>query len=351
MRFALVLVLGVSALAQSRPLNRKEAVTMYQQIVHLLDATSVAVPELGRAAAPLVENARQDAKALQTTTFDHSAVLYRFLSYLRVYLGLSDALPKPYPFAEDARKQLLALRDQYDRLEAHFRALLESKETRLRGADRDNLARYSEANRTLGPPKPGEKRVVFLGDSITDGWRLNEYFPDKPYVNRGIGGQITGEMLGRMKADVIDLQPAAVVILAGTNDLARGVPLSVIQNNLAMMADLAVANGIQPIFASILPVHDYHKDQDPGYERSPQRPPASILAMNKWIQELCRRRGYTYLDYFSAMVDENGFLKAELADDGLHPNAAGYRVMGPLAQAAIDRALAPAAKPKRGKKS
>jgi lysophospholipase L1-like esterase len=303
------------------------------------------MPEVGRAAAPLVANARQDAKALQTTAYDHSAVLYRFLSAVRVYLELADALPKPSPFAEEARKQLAALREQRDRLEIHFRALLESKELRLRSPDRDNLARYAEANKSLGP---AENRVVFLGDSITDGWRLNEYFPGKPYVNRGISGQASGEMLGRMKADVIDLKPVAVVVLAGTNDLARGTPLSTVQNNLTMIADLAVTHGIKPIFASILPIHDYHKDKDLSYERSPARPPGSILAMNQWIQGLCKQRGFTYLDYFSAMTDEKGFLKEELADDGLHPNAAGYRIMGPLAQAAIDRTIAPPAKPRRG---
>jgi lysophospholipase L1-like esterase len=348
------LCLAAACLAQPRALlSRPEAVKTYQQIINLLESTSVAMPELGKAAAPLVDNARQDMKSLQTTAYDHAAVLYRFLSYVRAYLDLSEALPKPDPFADDARKQLAALRDQHTRLEVHFRALLDSKEQRLRSADRDNLRRYAEANQALGPPKPGESRVVFLGDSITDGWRLNEYFPGKPYVNRGIGGQITGEMLGRMKADVIDLKPAAMVVLGGTNDLARGVPLATIQNNLTMIADLAGAYGIKPILASILPIHDYHKDQDPNYEQSSRRPPSQILAMNQWIQNLCKLRGYTYLDYFSALVDDKGFLKADLAQDGLHPNAAGYRIMGPLAEAAIEKTLrtpAPAGKLKRGKK-
>lgn len=344
-RVVLALLFVTIASAQERPLlNRGEAVKTYQQIVNLLESTSVAIPELGKAAAPLVENARQDARSLQSTAYDHSAVLYRFLSSVRVYLDLADALPKPYPFADEARKQLIALREQRDRLEVHFRALLESKEQRLRSPDRDNLTRYGEANTSVGPPQPGESRVVFLGDSITDGWRLNEYFPGKPYVNRGIGGQITGEMLGRMKADVIDLKPVAMVVLAGTNDFARGVAIPTIQNNLTMIADLAVTYGIKPVFASILPIHDYNKDQDPNYEQSHRRPPESILAVNRWIEALCKQRGFLYLDYFSAMVDEKGFLKADLAEDGLHPNAAGYRIMGPLAQAAIDRTAAPVAK-------
>jgi lysophospholipase L1-like esterase len=346
-----VLALLFATIASAQQLNRGEAVKTYQQIVNLLESTSVAIPELGKAAAPLVENARQDARSLQSTAYDHSAVLYRFLSSVRVYLDLADALPKPYPFADEARKQVVSLREQRDRLEVHFRALLETKEQRLRSPDRDNLTRYGEANKSVGPPQPGENRVVFLGDSITDGWRLNEYFPGKPYVNRGIGGQITGEMLGRMKADVIDLKPVAMVVLAGTNDFARGVPIPTIENSLTMIADLAVTYGIKPVFASILPIHDYNKDQDPNYQQSNRRPPESILAVNRWIQDLCKQRGFVYLDYFSAMVDEKGFLKADLAVDGLHPNAAGYRVMGPLAQAAIDRTAVPVAKPKKGKKS
>lgn len=354
MKTLVVFLCAVTACAQqSALLSRPDAVKAYRQMADLMESTAVAVPELGRAGGPLIENARQDAKSLQSgATYNHSAVLYRFLSHVRVFLEVSDAMPKPYPFAEDARKQLVTLRETSDRLESHFRALLESKERQLRNPDRDNLARYAEANRLLGPSKPGENRVVFLGDSITDGWRLNEYFPGKPYINRGIGGQITGEMLGRMMADVIDLKPAAVLILAGTNDLARGVPVSTIRNNLTMIADLAVTSGIKLIFASILPVSDYHKHKDPSFERTETRPPATILELNRWLQALCKQRGFTYADYFSATVDAQGYLAAGLANDGLHPNAAGYRLMGPIAQAAIDQTLAPAARrQRRGKKS
>ena len=332
--------------AASSLMNRAGAQKAYQQVVNLMEATSVAVPELARAGAPLLANAREDAKSLTGPTYNHSAVLYRLLTNVHVYLELSDAIPKPYPFADEARKQIVALRETRDRLEAHFRAVLESNERRLRNPDRDNLNRYAEANGKLSPPGPGENRVVFLGDSITDGWRLNEYFPSKPYVNRGIGGQITGEMLGRMKADVIDLRPSVVIILAGTNDIARGVAVSTIKNTLSMIADLAVSNRIKPILASILPVSDYHKDVDPSYEMTKTRPPATILEINAWLREMCRQRGFTYVDYFAATVDDNGFLKAEFANDGLHPNAAGYRVMGPVAQAAVDANLAPPVKKK-----
>jgi len=352
MKWAVFLLLSTAVYAQQTALlGRADVVKAYQQIVNLMESTSIAMPELARAGRPLMENAQQDARSLREgATYNHSAVLYRFLTSIRVYLQLADALPKPQPFAEDARKQLIALRENHDRLEAHFRTLLESKEQQVRNSDRDNLKRYAEANGAVGAPKPGENRVVFLGDSITDGWRLNEYFSGKPYINRGIGGQITGEMLGRMKPDVIDLKPAAVVVLAGTNDIARGVSVATIRNNLTMIADLAEANRIKPIFASILPISDYHKEKDPSFARSRARPPATILELNRWLEGFCKQRGFTYADYFSATVDDRGFLKAELADDGLHPNAAGYRIMGPIAQAAIDRALAPAPPPKRGRK-
>ena len=345
----LLLLLALPARPQaSAVLSRPDSLKTCQQIANLLESTSVAMPELGKAASVLVSNARQDVHALASANnWDHGAMLYRFLTSVRVYLELSDALPKPYPFTEEAQKQLALLRTSHDRLEAHFRALLESKEQRLRTGDRDNLARYRDANQSLTPPAEGEPRVVFFGDSITDFWRLNEYFGSKAYVNRGISGQITGEMLGRLKADVIDLKPAAMVILAGTNDLARGVSIPALQSNLTMIADLASAYRIKVVFASILPVSDHHQDRDPSFARTPQRPPASILAVNKWIQELCKVRGFTYLDYFTALVDGQGQLQAELADDGLHPNAAGYRVMAPLAQAALDGLLAPAPPPAR----
>jgi lysophospholipase L1-like esterase len=182
-----------------------------------------------------------------------------------------------------------------------------------------------------------------LGDSITDGWRLNEYF-GLDFVNRGISGQIAGQMLGRIEADVIALKPAAVVVLAGTNDIAYGVPLGTIENNLTAIAELAEAHGIRLLLASLLPISDYHADQNPAYEMSRQRPPETIRALNDWIRRFCRQRNCTYVDYFAEMVDQNGYLKAELSDDGLYPNPAGYRVMAPVALAAVDQALVAPAK-------
>ncbi len=255
-------------------------------------------------------------------------------------------MPRPFPFPEEARRQFGELRDAVDRLDAHFRALLDLKETQLRNPDRDNLKRYAEANRKTRPPPPPRKpRVVFLGDSITDGWRLNQYYgADRDFVNRGISGQITGEMLGRMKADVIELKPRLMLVLAGINDIGRGVAVTTIENNLSMIADLADAHHIQPIFASLLPVSDYHKDVNPQYARTAHLPPARILEVNAWLKGFCEQRHYPYVDYYSAMVDKSGFMQADLADDGLHPNARGYRIMAPIALAAVDNFAKPEVK-------
>jgi len=329
-------------------LSNKEAPELFGRAVQLMESTSVAIPELARAGAPLVENARQALITLRATPGQNAGLTYTFLTNLRAFLFLSDAVPQPFPLLEEPRKQFAELREGLNRVAAHFRALLEQKEAQLRNPDRDNLARYAEANAKVGPPQPSRPRVVFLGDSITDGWRLNEYFPERDFVNRGISGQITGEMLGRMKADVIDLRPALVLVLAGTNDIARGVPVRAIQNNLSMIADLAEAHKIRPLFASLLPVSDYHKDQNPQYEQSKRRPPAAIREINTWLANFCRQRNYVYVDYFSATADRSGFLKADLSDDGLHPNSAGYRIMAPLAQAAIDKGAGPPpAQPKK----
>ena len=232
-----------------------------------MDAGGVAVPDLQRAAAPIVESAKQSCTVLEAKPSTTQPV-FSLMNSVRAYLTLSDAVPKPFPFPEAAQKQLTELRDDETRLDSHFRALLDSKEARLANPDRDNLKRYAEDNRKLPPADPNKPRVVFFGDSITDFWHLNEYFPDRNFVNRGISGQITGEMLGRMKADVIDLRPSAVVILAGTNDLARGIPLTAIEDNLLTIADLCDTYKIKVIFASVLPVSDYHKADNKSYERT-----------------------------------------------------------------------------------
>jgi lysophospholipase L1-like esterase len=213
--------------------------------------------------------------------------------------------------------------------------------------DFGNLARYAAANAALAAPKPGERRVVFFGDSITDNWSKPEgggFFPGKPYLNRGIGGQASSQMLLRYRADVIELKPAVVVILAGTNDVAgnagRTTP-EAIQANLADMAELARLHGIRVVLASLLPISDDITDaKGAPLNRSTDRPPAALRALNDWLLAYARKNGHVYLDYASAVADARGYLRSELTGDGLHPNAAGYAVMAPLAEKAIDRALA-----------
>ncbi len=205
--------------------------------------------------------------------------------------------------------------------------------------DFGELSRYRDANASLKPPLAGENRVVFFGDSITDMWKLADSFPGKPYINRGIGGQTTPQMLVRFRQDVIDLQPKVVVILAGTNDIAGNtgpMTLAQIEANYASLAELASAHQIKVVFSSVLPVHNYTPQSQEMYE---QRSPAKILELNRWLKSYCAAHGCIYLDYFSAMVDDQGLLRKDLAEDGLHPNAAGYKIMAPLAEAAIQQAL------------
>jgi len=200
-----------------------------------------------------------------------------------------------------------------------------------------DLARYRDANAQLGPPRPGEQRVVFMGNSITDAWAqyFDSMFPGKPYVGRGISGQTTPQMLVRFRQDVIALKPAVVVILAGTNDIAGNTGPStpeMIEDNLASMTELAQANGIRVVLSSVLPVFDY--PWKPGLEPAPK-----IVALNAWIRDYAAGHRAIYLDYYTAVADERGGMRSNLSTDGVHPNEAGYRVMAPLAERAIARAL------------
>jgi len=219
---------------------------------------------------------------------------------------------------------------------------LMGNDARLR--DWPALARYRDANRNLPAPAAAEGRVVFMGDSITDLWqqpRFGGFFPGKPYVDRGISGQTTPQMLIRFRPDVIDLKPRAVVILAGTNDIAGNTgPMTdeEIEGNLQSMAELAKAHGIRVVLASITPTSAYHTAER-AVPQTTSRPMSRIKAINDWMQKYAAANGHVYLDYFSAMVDSSGVMKTELTADDLHPNAAGYAIMGPLAQAAIDKAL------------
>jgi lysophospholipase L1-like esterase len=205
--------------------------------------------------------------------------------------------------------------------------------------DWPQLGRYRAENTALAAPAVGEKRVVFYGDSITDGWgrrpNTGTFFPGKPYVNRGISGQTTPQMVVRFRQDVIDLKPVAVVILAGTNDVAGNTgPMTpeMTMENFASMIDLAKANGIKVIVTSITPAYDYPWKK--GME-----PAGKIKALNAMLKAYCDTSGVTWVDYYSALVDEKGGMKDGTSFDGVHPNAAGYAVMEPLAQAGIDKTL------------
>jgi lysophospholipase L1-like esterase len=237
---------------------------------------------------------------------------------------------------------------------ATVRAAYEQADRKLR--DWPQLGRFREANAELANFSPGEARVVFIGDSITDSWDNPEYggfFTGKAYVNRGISAQTTPQMLLRLRADVLGLKPRAMVIHAGTNDIAGNtgpMTLSEIEDNITTIAELATLHGVRVVLASVLPVSNYHdKGLDPRGPQTIRRPMEKIRALNAWLARYAAEHGHVYLDYFSAMVDDRGYLRAELSEDDLHPNQAGYAIMAPLAEAAVGRALAgPAVKPTAG---
>jgi len=198
------------------------------------------------------------------------------------------------------------------------------------------LAKFKAADDALPAPAPGENRVVFMGDSITEGWHLDNSFPGKPYINRGISGQTSPQMVLRFRQDVIDLKPKVVVILAGTNDVAGNTgPMTAEQteDNLRDMADLARASHIRVVLCSITPAVDFK--WAPGLDPAPK-----IVALNKWIKSYAAENGLVFVDYHSAMKDDRNGLPANLSHDGVHPNPAGYAIMAPLAEAGIAQALA-----------
>jgi uncharacterized protein (TIGR02246 family) len=203
--------------------------------------------------------------------------------------------------------------------------------------DWPNLAKYRDANAQLPPPAKGENRVVFYGNSITEGWAqfFPAMFPGKPYIGRGISGQTTPQMLVRFRQDVVALKPKVVVVLAGTNDIAGNTgpsTIEMIEDNLASMTEIAKANGIRVVLSSVLPVYDYA--WRPGLEPAPK-----IIALNKWMKDYAARTGQIYLDYHTPMADARQGMRADLSNDGVHPTDAGYRVMAPLAEKAIAEAL------------
>ena len=207
---------------------------------------------------------------------------------------------------------------------------------KIQAQDWANLNKYQKENTTLKPLTPGQKRIVFMGDSITEGWPFLEFFAGKPYVNRGISGQTTPQMLIRFRPDVIALKPSVVVIMAGINDIAGNTgpsTLEMITDNIFSMAELAKANHIKVILCSVLPAFDFPWRQ--GLE-----PAEKVVALNKMIKKYADSNGILYLDYYSAMVNDQKGLKAEYSGDGVHPNKTGYEVMNPLVEKAIAKVLA-----------
>ncbi|MGP1994310.1 SGNH/GDSL hydrolase family protein [Zobellia laminariae] len=207
----------------------------------------------------------------------------------------------------------------------------------IKGQDWPNLSQFQDDNTKLSKPTANENRVVFMGNSITIGWidSRPEFFADKPYVNRGISGQTTPQMLVRFRPDVIKLQPKVVVLLAGTNDIAGNTgpsTLEMIMDNIKSMADLATANDIKVILSSTLPASKYPWKPE-------MQPAQKIVDLNKMIKAYAEEKGHIYLDYFSAMADERNGLPKKYANDGVHPTVEGYKVMEPLVEKAIAEAL------------
>jgi lysophospholipase L1-like esterase len=202
---------------------------------------------------------------------------------------------------------------------------------------------YAELNAVLPRPAKGEKRVVFIGDSITDKWELARYFPGKPYINRGIGSQITPQLLVRFHADVIALRPKAVVIAAGVNDVTGLLQIETedqIKTNYQAMMELASAHGIKVIFGSILPVNNYTENARGVLA---DRKPETLKRLNAWLKTYCKRMGCGFIDYTAALSDKAGLMRAEFTSDGIHPNAQAYAVMAPIAASVIEATLAPQA--------
>jgi lysophospholipase L1-like esterase len=211
------------------------------------------------------------------------------------------------------------------------------EQEQLNKNDWANFRRYAKDNEAVGTPKAGEVRVVFMGNSITEGWKNSrpEFFSGRPYINRGISGQTTPQMVLRFKPDVVNLKPRVVVILAGINDIAGNTgPMTIEQtfDNITSMAEIAKANQIKVVLCSVLPAYDF--PWSPGKE-----PAGKVVALNALLKEYAKKQGLVYVDYFAAMADERKGLPAHLANDGIHPTEAGYKIMEPLVEKGIAEAL------------
>lgn len=342
MRYFLFVAFAINAWGQApQPLmTDKDATQLGTRTLQLMESTAVAMPGLVRASEPVRQNAEATLGLLNRAPLSAS-LTYQFMSHLKAYLALSDSLPRPSQFPLAADAQFAELRENLQRLQRHFEAVLElqNQNSNVRNSDPNELKHFAGDNGKLLPAaKTG--RVVFFGDSITENWRLNEYFTGKDFVNRGIHGQNTMQLLGRFRQDVLALNPKGVLIHAGTNDISGDILLAQIEDNLAMMGELAKARGIKVAFAASLPVSDYHKAVDPSYEVTKARPPAAIVALNKWLEAYCKSEGFVFADYYSAVVDAGGQLRVDFSDDGLHPNARGYRAMSTVALDATGKLLA-----------
>lgn len=330
MKALLLVVIGAATLAgEVGPalLPEAQAIELCQRVMQLMDSSSTRIADLQVSTAALRAGAKNTVVSLEKDP-GNSSLNAQLSRQIRAFLAVVDATFKPFPLDPAFAKEVDELRASQNRFEAHLAALIASKEALLRSPDPDNVKRYAEENARILAPGVNP-RVVFMGDGTTELWRLNEYFTGRDFVNRGIGGQITSEMLGRIQTDVVKLNPRAVLILGGTDDIARGVPLDIIENNLIMMADLARVHQIRVLIATVLPA---------GENRT-ERPVHTIQQMNSWIEQFCRQTGARYVDYYSKLRTPAGYLKAEFSDDGVNPNSQGYRIMGPIALDAIESAL------------
>ena len=332
-----------SMLAQSPPnalLSQQETQLTATRVLQLMESTATVVPGLMRASDPLRQNTQATAAALGKALRDPTLTL-QLINDVKAYLALADSLPRPDFFPAAASQQFLEMRDELQRLDRHFQALLIRQQIDAHANDGDpyDLKRYAIADSKQ--PAATSPRYVFLGDSATDLWRLNEYFTGKDFINRGIAGQTTNQILARFLADVVALRPVGVIVLAGSSDIAAGMPASAIADILVMIGDVAKAHGVQPVFASLLPASG---------EAAKTRTPQAIQKVNSWLRDYCIRENFIFIDYYTAMADSKGMMKPELSDDGVNPNARGYRVMSPLVLDAIDRLhdmlLAPEETPK-----
>ena len=265
-------------------------------------------------------------------------MLYRIL--ILALIGIFICVP--------AQGQLV---EQYNPPQANSCLVLTARSLADQMLDWNQLGRYYTENQKLKSSPPEPNRVVFMGDSITDFWKLSEYFSGKPYVNRGISGQTTSQMLVRLFSDVIDLKPAAMVLLAGINDIAQNTgpqTAEMVEQNIQAMTELAQLHGIKVVLCSIMPVSDYpYLKQQKGLIDSKTKtikwteshPAGDIIKLNVWIKDYAAKVNAIYVNYFDAFVDEKGLLKETLSDDGLHPNAEGYKIMNQIVEVAIRKTL------------